>query len=83
MSDTKKVVPIKRKQIKIYQNGRCFYSGSKSVCVKLRIPDHQLVNAALLYASARFSGIITASLSKSKKTITKVAKRRLNSTQRI
>ena len=33
--------------------------------------DHQLVNASLLYASARFSAFITASLAESKETFEK------------
>ncbi|CAB5507571.1 hypothetical protein [uncultured Gammaproteobacteria bacterium] len=33
---------------------------------EVKDPDHQLVNAALLYASARFSTFITASLAETK-----------------
>jgi hypothetical protein len=39
-----------------------FIAEANQLC-EVKDPDHQLVNAALLYASARFSAFITASLS--------------------
>ncbi|AYQ57694.1 hypothetical protein MS2017_2036 [Bathymodiolus thermophilus thioautotrophic gill symbiont] len=42
-----------------------FIAQANKLC-EVESPDHQLINAALLYASARFSAFITASMSASK-----------------
>ncbi|CAC9460600.1 DUF3144 domain-containing protein [bacterium endosymbiont of Bathymodiolus sp. 5 South] len=66
MSDTKK---SSANQAETDQNfikmADVFIAEANQLC-EVENPDHQLVNAALLYASARFSAFITASLSKSK-----------------
>ncbi|SMM98542.1 hypothetical protein SPONN_2570 [uncultured Candidatus Thioglobus sp.] len=49
------------------QMADAFISEANRQCDIAEDPDHQLVHASLLYASARFSAFVTASLSKSKK----------------
>jgi hypothetical protein len=49
-----------------------FIEDANQLC-EVKEPDHQLVNGALLYASARFSAFITASLSNSKENYQKSA----------
>ncbi|SFV58757.1 hypothetical protein MNB_SUP05-5-1104 [hydrothermal vent metagenome] len=55
-------ITIDKKFIKIADT---FITNANQLC-EVEKPDHQLVNAALLYASARFSAFITASLAGSK-----------------
>ncbi len=63
MSTTQKSDPATDK--KFIKMADVFIADANQLC-DVKTPDHQLVNAALLYASARFSAFITASLSKSK-----------------
>ncbi len=54
-----------------------FIADANQLC-EVKEPDHQLVNGALLYASARFSAFITASLSSSKENYQKSVDKAVN-----